>query len=417
MTAAGIERLSFYGGQACVDVRELAAHRGLDIKRFDNLMMQEKTVALPHEDPVTYAVNAARPIIETLTAEDQESIELLITCTESGIDFGKSLSTYVHEHLGLKRHCRMFEVKQACYSGTAGLQTAVNFIASRTSPGARALVICTDLSRFLLIGDGEAMSMDWAFAEPSGGAGAVAMLIGEQPGVFAVDLGASGYYGYEVMDTCRPVPDSEAGDADLSLMSYLDCCEQTFAAYEQRVESDYRRSFQYLAFHVPFGGMVKGAHRKMMRRFGRSSPAEIDLDFEQRVLPGLQYGQRVGNIMGGSLYLALAGLIDSGQFETPKRIGCFSYGSGCASEFFSGVVTPAGQRSQHQLRLADSLALRRKLTMAEYDAILADGHTVKFGTRNVTLPPGHIGMGRDGDSHRYLALKEIKQFHRIYEWQ
>lgn len=60
----------------------------------------------------------------------------------------------------------------------------------------------------------------------------MAVLVGENPEVFQIDPGANGYYGYEVMDTCRPIPDSEAGDSDLSLMSYLDCCEQTFLEYQ-----------------------------------------------------------------------------------------------------------------------------------------------------------------------------------------
>ena len=46
------------------------------------------------------------------------------------------------------------------------------------------------------------------------------------------------------MDTCRPAPDSDAGDADLSLMSYLDCCEKAYAEYAKRVEADYQSSFQ-----------------------------------------------------------------------------------------------------------------------------------------------------------------------------
>ncbi len=59
-------------------------------------------------------------------------------------------------------------------------------------------------------------------------------------------------HGYEVMDTCRPVPDSEAGDADLSLLSYLDCCENYFIEYQKRVkDADYAKSFSYLAFHTP----------------------------------------------------------------------------------------------------------------------------------------------------------------------
>lgn len=108
----------------------------------------------------------------------------------------------------------------------------------------------------------------------------MAVLVGENPEVFQVDPGANGYYGYEVMDTCRPIPDSEAGDADLSLMSYLDCCEQTFLEYQKRVPgAHYQDTFQYLAYHTPFGGMVKGAHRTMMRKMAKAKTAEIETDF------------------------------------------------------------------------------------------------------------------------------------------
>ncbi|MEM9489444.1 MAG: 3-hydroxy-3-methylglutaryl-ACP synthase, partial [Myxococcota bacterium] len=258
MTQVGIEAMNVFGGSALIDSETLARHRGLDTARFRNLLMREKAVPLPCEDPVSFAINAAMPIVDGL-GEDKERIELLITCSESGIDFAKSMSTYVHHYLGLSRNCRLFEIKQACYSGTAGFQTAVNFVRSQSSPGAKALVIATDIARFIAVERGSALTMDWSFAEPSSGAGAVAILVGdERPTLFALDVGASGIYSYEVMDTCRPVPDSEAGNSDLSLMSYLDCCEQTFADYQRRVEDvDYRTSFHYLAFHTPFGGMVK----------------------------------------------------------------------------------------------------------------------------------------------------------------
>lgn len=148
MVSAGIEAMNVFGGTAYLDVMELAQYRHLDTARFENLLMKEKAVALPYEDPVTFGVNAAKPIIDALSEAEKDRIELLITCSESGIDFGKSLSTYIHEYLGLNRNCRLFEVKQACYSGTAGFQMAVNFILSQTSPGAKALVIASDISRF-----------------------------------------------------------------------------------------------------------------------------------------------------------------------------------------------------------------------------------------------------------------------------
>ncbi|MBW8688275.1 hydroxymethylglutaryl-CoA synthase family protein [Chitinophaga rhizophila] len=414
----GIEAMNVFGGTAYLDVMKLARHRRLDTARFENLLMKQKTVALPYEDPVTFAVNAAKPVIDSLTPAEKDRIELLITCTESGVDFGKSMSTYVHHYLGLNRNCRLFEIKQACYSGTAGFQMAVNFILGQASPGAKALVVATDISRFMVVEAGEAIMEDWSFAEPSGGAGAVAILVSDRPHVFQVDVGANGYYGFEVMDTCRPVPDSEAGDADLSLMSYLDCCERAFGEYQKRVTGvSYKDTFQYLTFHTPFGGMVKGAHRTMMRKVVKATPPEIEADFSLRVTPGLTYCQRVGNIMGGTVFMSLASTIDNGVYNAPKRIGQFSYGSGCCSEFYSGVVSAEGQQRQKQFSIERGLSSRYELSMDEYDALLLGNGAVRFGTRNVTLDTQIVPRAWDVTRNKkVLYLKQIHEFHRKYEW-
>jgi len=417
MINVGIEAMNAFGGTAYLDVMELARHRQLDTTRFENLLMKEKAVALPYEDPVTYAVNAAKPIIDALSEAEKNRIEMLVTCTESGIDFGKSMSTYIHHYLGLNRNCRLFELKNACYSGVAGFQNAVNFILSQASPGAKALVIATDISRFIAEEGGE-MTADWSYAEPSAGAGAVAVLVSETPYVFQVDVGANGYYGYEVMDTCRPTPDSEAGDADLSLLSYLDCCENAFLEYKKRVPGvDYQKTFQYLAFHTPFGGMVKGAHRTMMRKMTKAKPPVIEDDFKQRVMPGMTYCQRVGNIMGATMLLSLLSTINNGQFDSPKRIGCFSYGSGCCSEFFSGVTTAQGQESLHRFGFERQLNERYRLSMDEYTDTLYGSGMVRFGTRNTKLDLDFIpGVTASCQGKGRLFLEEIKEFHREYRW-
>ncbi len=412
----GIEALNIYCGVAALDVNILAKARGLDNDRFENLMMKGKSVAMPYEDPVSFAVNAAKGIIDTLDENERNRIEMIITCTESGIDFGKSISTYVLDYLNLNRNCRLFEIKNACYASTAGLQTAINFILAGASPGAKVLVIGTDISR-MLVAQGRNM-MDSSFAEPSSGAGSVAMLVGDTPKVLQIDVGANGYYGFEVMDTCRPTPDHEAGDADLSLLSYLDCAEKAYQDYEKRVEGvDYRESFDFLLFHTPFGGMVKGAHRSMMRKFKKAKPVDIDSDFNRRVLPGFKYCQKVGNIMGGTVYLALAGLIDTADLDGPKRIGIFSYGSGCCSEFYSGVITPDSQLEQKERQLDKILSERYMLTMDEYESLFAENAKVSFGTRDIALERDILpavyscleGKGR-------LILKQIKNYHREYEW-
>ncbi|MGK3962585.1 hydroxymethylglutaryl-CoA synthase family protein [Sorangium sp. So ce118] len=414
----GIEAMNVFGGSAFLDVTALARHRKLDMQRFDNLMMKQKALALPYEDPVSYGVNAARPLLDALDPAERERIELVITCTESGIDFGKSMSTYIHHYLGLGRNCRLFEIKQACYSVTAGLQTAASFILSGASPGAKALVVGTDISRFLAAEGGDGLTEDWSYAEPSAGAGAVAMLVSDTPRVLQLDVGASGYYGYEVMDTCRPIPDSEAGDADLSLMSYLDCSEKSFLEYRKRVDgADYRDTFQYLVFHTPFGGMVKGAHRAMMRKMAKADPATAEADFRQRVMPGIAYCQRVGNIMGATVYMALASTIDNAVIDSPRRIGIFSYGSGCCSEFYSGVVTPEAQEHQRQFRIKERLDERYELSVDEYEAVVRSSGVVRFGTRNVKLDTDMVpGVRRALAGTKTLVLREINGFHREYEW-
>jgi len=416
LNVAGIEAMNVYGGGAYVDVLELCEYRGLDPKRFENLMIREKTVAMPYEDPVSFAVNAARPLVDQLSQEERGRIEMVITCTESGIDFGKSISTYVHQYLGLRPNCRLFELKQACYSGTAGMQMAINFLLSGTSPGAKALVIASDISRFALA-DATAIQ-EWAYSEPTSGAGAVAMLLSDAPHVLRIDPGAYGNHAFEVMDTCRPGPDTEAGDADLSLMAYLDCCEQAYKDYARRVEgADLRDSFSYLCYHTPFGGMVKGAHRQLMRKMCRATPPEIEADFTQRVASSLTFGQRVGNTAGASLFLALAGTIEAGDFNEAKRIGMFSYGSGCCSEFFSGVVTMQAQQRLRAMGIGASLDQRYRLSIPEYELLLRGNDVVRFGTRDVNLDleviPGALPYFEQG---KRLVLEAIEGYHRKYRW-
>ncbi|HEU4888423.1 MAG TPA: hydroxymethylglutaryl-CoA synthase [Thermoanaerobaculia bacterium] len=416
MTRVGIEAMNVFAGSAYVNVETLATHRKLEVTRFRNLLMKEKTIALPYEDPITFGVNAARPLIDAMSPEERDRIEMVVACTESAFDFGKSMSTYFHKLLGLNRNCRLFELKNACYSGVAGIQMAVNFVLSQASPGAKALVIATDIARFIKLEGEDALMQDWSFFEPSAGAGAVAMIISETPHVFQIDEGANGYYGYEVMDTCRPVPDSEAGDVDLSLLSYLDCFENSFLEYQKRVDgADFARTFAYLAMHTPFGGMVKGAHRDMMRKVVKASPKEIEADFDRRMMPGLVHCQRVGNIMGATTMLALLSTIDHGDFETPQRVGCFSYGSGCCSEFFSGVVTKDAQERVRALGIKEQLDNRYELSMDEYDRLLASNSAVKFGTRNVELDTAFIPQARSAQGDGTLFLTEIKEFQRLYD--
>lgn len=406
----GIEAINVYAGVAAVDVRAMFAGRGLDLGRLDNLMTQRRSVSLPCEDAVTHAVNAAKPLLDALPPDERDGVDYLIVGTESGIDLGKSVGTYIHEWLGLPSRCVTFEVKQACYAGTAALRTAAALVASSGLAGTRALAIATDAA---------GRAEPGGYVEPSEGAGAAAMLVGADPRVLALDPGASGGHTFEVMDTLRPGPDVDVVDSDVSMLAYLTCLRHSFRAYSQRVPgADLRTTFDHLVFHTPFAGMVRGAHRMLLREQAAMAADEIEADFRRRVAPSLAYCSQVGNMFSATLFLALCSLVDSGQVTSPRRVGLFSYGSGCTSEFYSGVITERARPELDRVGIGRTLAGRRLLSLREYDVLndLAAGRA--FGARDQAFDPApYAGLYADRVEGRgLLVLDRIENYHRRYRW-
>ncbi|MEU9778646.1 hydroxymethylglutaryl-CoA synthase [Streptomyces sp. NPDC047968] len=408
--AVGIEALNVYAGLAAIEVADLFAGRGLDPARQGNLMLDRRSVGLPCEDPVTNAVNAAKPLLDALAPPERARVELLVTSTESGVDYSKSVASYVHHYLGLPATCRVMEAKQACYAATGALQLAAGYVASGLSPGAKALVIATDVA----VVDAYAQ-----YAEPATGHGAVALLVGDEPQVLTLDPGAFGLHSYETLDSARPAPDQDVADADRSLFAYLDCLDRSFADYADRVEgADFGATFDRLALHTPFAGLVRSAHRKMTRDWTSLSPQDAGADFDRRVAPSLAYPRQVGNLCSGSVYLALASSLDAAPCARPERVGLFSYGSGCASEFFSGVVTGESARAVGRMRIGERLAARRTIDFAEYTRLLKVTRSCLVPERNreVTweLWEDYLDSGeRAGD---LLVHTGVTDYHRTYAW-
>lgn len=406
----GIEGLNAYCGLATLSLAALFEGRGLDAGRIPNLLMDSRSVLMPWEDPITNAVNAAKPLIDALDPAEQARIELVATATESGVDLSKSIASYVHEHLGLSRRCRTMEVKQACYGATGVLQLAAGYLAGR--PGAKALVIATDISPM----DGRAR-----YAEPTMGNGAVAVLLGDEPRILALDDGGTGIHAFETLDTSRPAPDLDFVDPDLSLLSYLECLSGSFRDYaRQHAGTDFRGDFDHLVMHTPFPGMVRAAHRKLMRECGAGRPAVVEEDFTRRVLPSLRYSQAVGNLCAGSMYLALASLIDhQAAAETEgRRVGLYSYGSGCASEFFAGTVVPGAREAMARLDIGGRVRARRELDFAEYEKVLPAARDCLVPVRDRRTDLSRLDeFGDQALAHGSLLLfTGVTNYHRRYEW-
>ena len=400
-TPVGIDDLNLYASTLSVDNAEVAAARGTS-RYMDIVRIRRRSIAPLCEDPVTLAVNAARPLVEET---GRDAFELLIVATESGFDYGKPLSSYVHRHLGLGSRCRNMEVKHACYGGTASLQMASAWVRSQAAPGKKALVVTTDLP-------GNQFGQP---AELTPGTGAVALSVSAEPRVLALDL-ASGYAAREVYDTARPTATGHWVDEVLSLGAYLDLLELSYAHYRsQRGDVPLADDLDHLVYHMPLESLVRKAHEILLGESG-SGNGDAGRSFDRMVAPSLRYCAETGNIFSGTLYAGLAALIDSDPGPRPgARVGLYSYGSGSCAEFFAGTVAASARSVVGARRIGSRLAARRRLSMADYERIVLEREAKALCpefTPERDTPAGHYEEAYRGSG--LLVLESVKDYYRRY---
>jgi hydroxymethylglutaryl-CoA synthase len=355
----GIDSIAVAVPRAYLDLRDLAAARGVAPSKYlSGLGVEQMAVAAPDEDPVVLAVSAAHRALAGAGVAPSE-IGMCVTGTETAVDHSKPVAAFVHGLLGLSSSCRTFETKHACFGGTAGLLGALEWIASGAARGRAALVVCTDIARY---GLGTA-------GEPTQGAGAVALVVRERPRLVALEVGANGSYTRDVYDFWRPLDRKEAlVDGHFSVACYLDALQGAYEGWLAQGGAE-GGPLARTCYHVPYGKMAIKAHRRRKQIDGLSE-SEADASFAIEVAPSLILPSRIGNVYTGSLYLALASLLHAeAKVLEGERIGLFSYGSGCAAEFFAGRVQEGAASFVEQLRIDEPLAARRRLDMAEYEAI------------------------------------------------
>lgn len=347
----GIENIGMYVPHTALDLQVLAEARGVDAKKYLQGIGQEiMAVPAPDEDVVTMGANAA---VEAMKGVDPSAISTVIFATESGIDQSKAAAIYVHHLLGLPSNCRTVEMKQACCSSTSALHFAMASVALQ--PAKKVLVVASDIARYGLGSAGE----------PTQGAGAIAMVVSSRPAVLAVDTEV-GYFTEDVMDFWRPnYLDEAVVDGKYSIKVYLNALENAWEEYKQQRRSRLE-DFDHLCYHLPFTRMGLKAHLHLARH----EQAQLESSaLQQQVAPSLEYNRLTGNAYTASLYMGLCGLLDQKDLDLAnKRIGFFSYGSGCMGAFFGATVTAGYRNVLAGSDRAGMLARRRMLTLEDYEA-------------------------------------------------
>lgn len=383
----GIDAIRFYSSNYFIDLRTLAGVRGVDPDKYTLGIGQEKmAIPPPDEDIVTMAASAAKPLIDR---DGKDGVELLLFATESGIDQSKAGGVFVHGLLGLPARCRTVELKEACYGGTAALQLACAAVAR--NPNTRALVLASDVARYELASPGE----------PTQGCGAVAMLVTANPRILALDP-EYGLYTSDVMDFWRPnYRDQALVDGKYSTRVYLQALQECWKQYREQSGRGFT-DLQRFCYHLPFTRMAEKAHERLAKDSGA---AMTDALLAEQVGGSLGYNRITGNSYAASLYVGLACLLDNEAGDLAgRRLGLFSYGSGCVGEFFSGVVQPGYRDRLFSTEHRALLENRTELTYRQYEDIY-----------NLVFPT-------DGGAHTFsryrtgpYRLAGVKDHKRMYE--
>ena len=383
----GIDKIGFATSPYVLRLKDLAAARDTDPEKLSKgLLLKEQSVAPITEDIVTLAATAADDI---LTDEDKEAIDMVILATESGIDQSKAAAVFVHGLLDIQPFARSFEMKEACYAATAALDYAKLHV--EKFPQSKVLVIASDIAKYGIGTPGE----------PTQGAGAVAMLISQNPRILSFN-DDNVAQTRDVMDFWRPnYATTPFVNGIYSTQQYLDSLKTTWAEYQKRTGLTLT-DFASVCFHLPYPKLaLKGLKKILDKSLSEEKKDQLQYNFDQSIL----YSQRVGNIYTGSLFLGLLSLLENDpQLKAGDRIALFSYGSGAVAEIFSANLVPGFEQLLDHKRM-EKLDQRTVLSVADYERLFYE---------EVDLDPSGNQVFEPA-THQTFALTEIKEHQRTYQ--
>ncbi|MFB6297320.1 MAG: hydroxymethylglutaryl-CoA synthase, partial [Salinirussus sp.] len=438
MTGVGIDGIEIWTGKLKLDLAEtFAPAKGEEPGKFTKgLGLYASSLPDVYEDIVTMAANAAHRLMERKGLEPAD-IGRIDVATESAFDHSKPVSTYVAGCLeqvydGDFHHTNKGERKFACISGTQSLDDAYNWIRAGRNRDRAALVIATDTALYARDDPGEATQ----------GAGAVAMLVDEDPDVVAFST-EQGYGSADETDFLKPNQQFPSVDGKRSVQVYLARMREAMRDFETAGGDTHPDNFAYIPFHTPFPGMVRKAAALGYRHCIRDTDVETELAaeigrqprpeafddddayreavveytdalqetdhytdwYERTVDPTLDISREVGNWYTGSVHLARASaLLRAAQEDvdlagTDLLIG--SYGSGAQAEIHAETVQANWREEVAALDIDEQIDARTDISFPEYESIHdVHNHDEESDIEPVTTPDGEFvfdGWGRMGE--------------------
>eukprot|EP00250_Pteridium_aquilinum_P012799 c20952_g1_i1 orf=359-1750(+) len=343
------------------------------------------------EDVISMSLTAVQSLLDKYNISPTQ-IGRLEVGSETVVDKSKSIKTWIMQ---LFQKCGNTDIEgvdstNACYGGTAALLNCANWVESSAWDGRYGLVIAAD----------SAVYAEGA-ARPTGGAGAVAMLIGPNAPL-VLERKYTGTHMAHVYDFYKPKLASEypVVDGKLSQTCYLSALDICYGRLCEKFEKSEGRPFSlsdadYVVCHSPYNKLVQksfgrlvyddflkqssyldGSVAALLEPFKTLSAEESysnrDLEkasqhvakpfYDLKVEPTTLLPKQIGNMYCASLYAGLVSVLHGkpGALDG-KRALMFSYGSGLASTLFS-IVFREGEGNFTSSKIVSALDIDRKLS-------------------------------------------------------
>ncbi|XP_034943103.1 hydroxymethylglutaryl-CoA synthase 1 [Chelonus insularis] len=390
----------------------------VDLEKFDGVSAGKYTIGLgqskmgfcnDREDINSLCLTVTQRLLERYSIKP-EDIGRLEVGTETIIDKSKSVKTVLMQLFEPSGATDIegIDTTNACYGGTAALFNAISWVESSAWDGRLAIVVAADNAVYAK-----------GSARPTGGAGAIAMLIGpDAPIVF--DRGIRASYMKNSYDFYKPDLKSEypTVDGKLSIQCYLSALDNCYKKYCEKVEKKQMgdtvslATFDAFIFHSPYCKLVQKSFARIayndFRNLSRDKVLQVypqfekyhsvkiedtyfdrDIEktfvqlssdaFQQKTQPSLYISNLVGNMYTPSVYSGLVSLLINKPINEllGKKIAVFSYGSGLASSMYSITVLKTVKAEDQLKTLISNLSYvkrhlteRKCISPEDYTAIL-----------------------------------------------
>ncbi|WP_312923424.1 hydroxymethylglutaryl-CoA synthase family protein [Empedobacter brevis] len=398
----GIEAVSIYVPHIYLPIKDLAIQRQIDPDKLEiGLGLKKMSVLDVHEDTATIAANALLKLIHDFEIDPNE-IGRIYLGTESALDGAKPTATYavqlVESVLSNKfgerpfKHTDVVDMTFACVGGVDALHNSIDYV--RVNSDKKAIVIAADYAKYGLESTGEYTQ----------GAGAVAMLISDQPNLITFDhhwgIGMESVFDFfkphqatsnatilETLGTSKSeieiFSDEPVFEGQYSNECYKNRVREAYFNFKEKagVEGKLYENWRYIAFHLPYAFQGKRMFSDVFALENGQDNSNDQLKIvskseayktliKEKVEPTQRASSEIGNMYTASIFTAFLSALqvsaDTNEELTGKTIGFIAYGSGSKSKVFQGQIGEGWKNVINKVDLFNYLNQREAITFEQY---------------------------------------------------